>query len=164
MIKPVSFKISNVRLVKDLSIEFPEKGIVVVKGKNEKGKTTAIESFRDMVTANNTTKLSDGVPNGFTEGEFVLPSGDVVLVKQDLSFSKSGSRFIVVDADGNVKKKVSDVKDLFQYNDVTIEDFLAWGLYTEGRRKQRDLFLKVLGEDVEKEFLRLEREDNYRER
>lgn len=166
MIKPVSFKISNVRLVKDLSIEFPEKGIVVVKGKNEKGKTTAIESFRDMVTANNTTKLSDGVPNGFTEGEFVLPSGEVVLVKQDLSFSKSGSRFIVVDADGNVKKKVSDVKDLFQYNDVTIEDFLAWGLYTEGRRKQRDLFLKVLGEDIEKEFLRLEREEKlvYEER
>lgn len=165
-IKPLSFQVKNVRLIKDIKVEFPENGVIVVKGKNEIGKSTLIELFRDMISANNTTRLSDGVVNGSTEGEFVLPSGEVVLVRQDLSEGKTGCRFMLVDPNGNVKKRVQDIKDLFGYNDVTIESFIALGGYSEGRRRQRDYYLEVLGSDVKKAFLQLEVDEErlYKER
>lgn len=154
--KPISFKIHNVRLVKELEINFPSCGVVFIKGKNEVGKSTALKSFGDMLTGNNTTSLAVGIDNSFTEGEFVLPTGETVLVKQDLTKGKQGSRFVLVDQDGNVKKGVNDIKDLFQFNDFTIEEFIDWGKSTEGRREQRKRFLKIFTEDVQKQFIELE--------
>lgn len=158
-LKPTEFIITNLRGLKKFTINFPERGVVFVRGKNEKGKTTAINSVGALFSANNTTPLADGQTNAWTNCEFVLPTGETVMVKQDLSETKSGSRFVLVDENGTVKKGVNDVKSFLGYNPITIEDFIAYGLYADGKRRQRDIFLNLLGAEVKQRVFEIEEQE-----
>ena len=48
---------------------------------------------------------------------------------------------------------VSDIISSFKYNPFTIEEFLAWGLTADGRKKQRNVILDILGKREELEKL-----------
>lgn len=154
-----TFRAYNLRKIDFIEVDMTNAAVVLVKGANEVGKSTLINAMLAQFSGNNTTELIGG-QNTWTEGEYTLPSGETILLKQDLSYGIKGSRFTLVGKDGKaIKSSVNDIKDLFKYNPFTLEEFIAKGEYAEGKRFQRSVVLNILPQVTRDTFLMLEADE-----
>lgn len=158
-IQLTSFRAYNLRKIGFIEVDATNAAVILIKGANEVGKSTLMEAMAAQFSGNNTTELIGG-NNAWTEGDYILPSGEKVLLKQDLSAGVKGSRFTLINQEGKpLKSGVNDIKDLFKYNAFTIEEFIAKGEFAEGRRFQRNIVLNILPQATKDTFLMLEADE-----
>lgn len=159
--KTTELKIKNLGLIANLEITFPNAGLVLVSGGNRQGKTTFIKGLKTMLNATTTDgMMTKGETIGYEEGVFKAANGEEYICRLDLDPKSKASRFTLLTPEGKKVKAISEVKDIFGYNDWTIEDFIDWGKNTEGARRQADIVLALFPEEVQKQIKDLSHDES----
>lgn len=149
--RPKRIRIQNIRAIKDLSIDFPENGgLILLKGDNMTGKSTSLSLIKSILTANNKPPIG----KGSVLGEFVAADGNTYTITMDTEPNITGSRYFM-GIDKFKQARIRDIASLFKYNPDTVEEFISYGLTSEGRRKQRDIVVKTLGDDTYNEYIKM---------
>ena len=142
-------KIKNYKNVEDFEHLFKTGSLYLVKGKNNIGKTSVIKAISSAFNATNVNSNPIG-QNG--------DSADV-----NISFEKDGINFklkyLIEEKNGKVvdsvilvsddNKKIinkTDIRKLLSFNDFSVDQFFAYGLTSEGRRKQAEILKNLLPE------------------
>ena len=148
-------EIRNYKAIKN--IEGKLKGnVFIVHGENNVGKSTFAKAFLKLVARDKMepTPVTEGEKEGEITGHFVSPEGDKYTVT--VEFTNSSNTIRMITPEGIITRKINDIKKLFDYHNVDIEEFVALGETEPGRKKQRDVILEILPEDVQDKFHDLE--------
>ena len=159
--RPRRFVISKVRKVGRLEIEFPLGGaLILIRGNNGTGKSTSLGLIRTLLSGDNKPPFGEGN----IVGEFEGANGETYTVTVDASSNVKGSRYYLGTKSGIANVKVADIISSLKYNPFTVEEFIGWGLTSDGRKKQRDVVIDILGK--KEEFVKLLSDENkaYNER
>lgn len=165
--KPREIKVKNLGKIKNLKAMLPESGLVLVNGKNNIGKSTFIRSISTMLAAKSPNNmLTVGESNGHVEQVIQAANGDEYIFRMDLDPTNKQDRFTLLNPNGKVSKRISDIKDFCGYNDFTVEDFMDFGKTDEGARKQADIVLNLFPAEVQKQYKSLSKDEDesYKER
>ena len=148
--KPIEVKIKNLGLIDSLDVKFPSAGLILVQGENMVGKSTFIRGLSTLFSAGIPTNLlKRDEKNGYIEAPFKAKNGDEYICRLDLDPKNKTDRLTVLAPDGKKVKRIGDIQELFSYPTFTIEDFFDWGKNTEGAKKQAQIVLQLLPEDVQ---------------
>ena len=149
------FTLHNYKKIKDLKVEFREGNLYFIKGPTESGKSSVLQAIQDLAkgTSPNKNKLTHGEDEGFVTGVFDINGADGEVYKVVMEY-KDGKddKFTLYRPDGTKTTKKTDIATIFKYNAFTVEDFFAWGLSAEGKRKQAAILLELLPEEVKQRY------------
>jgi len=146
-------RIKNYKLHEDLEVEFKSGNMYFVLGPNGTGKTSFSQAIFDLAegTSSNKQKLTNNKQNGFVAGTFHLDGADGETYQVLMEYKQGAAdKFLLTLPDGSTSKRKSDIVDIFKYNKFTVDEFFAWGLTADGRRKQAEMFMKMLSADDQK--------------
>lgn len=148
-------KIQNYKAIKDLNLTV-DGNIYLVKGDNDKGKTTFGRAFQRLVTKMDKPEMpvTQGEARGTIEGRFETKDGAVYTVLLDFTNDKETIRMVT--PDGLSTSKVGEIREFFNYTNVDVEEFISWSNTAEGRRKQREIVLGLLPAKAKARFAELE--------
>lgn len=123
-----------------------------MKGGNEKGKTTFTNAVISLLKAklDVDSPVTAGENEGSLEGVFEAPNGEKYTVK--IEFENDKSKVKIAYPNGKISRKVTEIRDIFNYNAFSPEEFVAKSKTAEGRRWQRDQVLKLLPDKVQEGF------------
>jgi len=160
MPKKIELEFFNYKLLQNKTFVFEGSNLYLIMGGNEKGKTSVINGLRTLCKAENTTKepVTNGEKEGHIIGKITLADNKTYTIKFEFSLNDK-EKFTLVDPDGKVSKRVTDIRELFQFNDFTAEEFVAWGKTADGRKKQKNIILGLLPAKVQQEFVKLEADE-----
>lgn len=155
-----SVEFKNFKKIEDLTAEFEGGNIYIIGGPNEIGKSTFLQGIEILSTGVDPNKgsiVTDGKEEGHIKTEFIGADGSKYVVKYN--FNDNKNQFILINPKTEVKKSTSRnnvIAEIFKYNKFTIEEWFAWGLTAEGRRKQADIILNLLPEKAKEEYLSID--------
>ncbi len=126
--------------------------VYFISGPNNIGKTSFKDAFAIIQTGKN--DIDEPVTKGESEGfiETTIPGADgrLYLIRHDFSDDKH-NKFVAIDEDGKKISSVGDFRKIFQYTHFTAEEFFLWTNSADGRKKQKNIILNLLGtEDLMK--------------
>lgn len=154
----ITVEIKNYCKIKDLKYTFEGGNIYVIGGGNDQGKSTLLRALKILSTGlnPNNNNVSFGEEEGFLKGEFNLIGANKgkYVVKHD--FDKEEGKFLLIDPETKPHKsnsRTNIIADIFKYNAFTIDEWFAWGITAEGRKKQAQIILNLLPEDQRKMYL-----------
>lgn len=165
--KPRECYIKNFKNIPSLSAVLPYSGLVMVIGDNGTGKSSFLQVLDTMLKGGTTNNfLSNGKVNGEVVYNFIAENGDEYTLRLDLDPKSGSNRFTLRNPNGKVSRSISDVIDLFEHPNITVEDFIDYGKTTEGSRKQTQIVLQMLPEDMQKQYADLmnDEKEAYNER
>jgi|GEM_PF-1724121 chromosome segregation ATPase len=144
-------KIENFKKLEDLNSNI-DGNIIYVKGGNEKGKTTFTNAVVSLLNAklDVDSPVTTGKDEGSLEGVFEAPNGEKYTVQ--IEFENDKSKVKIAFPNGKISRKVTEIRDIFNYNSFSPEEFVAKSKSAEGRRWQRDQVLKLLPDEIQKSF------------
>jgi energy-coupling factor transporter ATP-binding protein EcfA2 len=155
-VEPVKIEFKNYKKLTNDSFDFGDSNIYIVVGSNDRGKTTFLEGLETILQAKNEVKVP--VTTGEKTGEikFLVKSNEGKLYTASFKFDNDGGKFVLTSEDGLSATKVTQIRDFFSHETISAEDFIRLGNNEKDRKKQRDIFLKLLDEEAIKEFQTLE--------
>ncbi len=157
----------NYKLLKDNSFVLNGSFIYFVQGPNKTGKTSFLKALTSLQTASDDTpkKVSTGESEGYYEATIPASDGSMITVRHEFTDTKKG-KFIAIREDGTKISSVTEIRNLFNYTPIDVNQFFALSNSAEGRRKQRDIILKLLPEIDRNKFndLDLQEGHHYSER
>ena len=142
--------ISNYKLHKELHHEFKPGNLYFIEGKNKTGKT----SFIDLIVAMFQAKAASDntISFGEEQGEvrmkiinFKGKLGEDYILKYELG---KNDKFTLIMPNGDIKKKVSEIRDIFKYQEMSVDEFFGLGLTADGRKKQAKFIKNVMPENI----------------
>ena len=138
----------NYKLLKDKEFVLKGSHVYFIQGPNEVGKTSFLTALQGVMTASDVTEKKVTIDTSETNGyyEFTIPAADGTLVTIRNEFTDEKNKFIAVTADGDKISKVTEIRNLFNYTPINVAEFFAMSRSADGRRKQRDIILKLLPE------------------
>lgn len=147
----LTISIKNYKKISDITEEFKSGYLYLVKGKNNIGKTSFWQSLKMVFKADNPNPniLQFGTKEGYVEAdieketEVIGADGEKYIAKCEFKEGKE-DKFTLIMPDATLRKKKTDIRDIFKYNEETPETFLGWGLTEAGRRKQAEMILEFL--------------------
>lgn len=144
-------KIKNYKNITDLDQKI-NGNIIVVKGDNEKGKTTFARAFLKLITKVNKPEIpvTEGEKDGMIKGHFRDAQGRTWTVMYE--FTNEKDKLSLITPDGITTTKVTDIRSIFNYSYIDVDEFISWSSTKEGRRKQRDVVLGLLTEEARIDF------------
>lgn len=145
----------NYKLLKDKEFVLKGSHVYFIQGPNEVGKTSFLTALQGVMTASDVTDKKvtineEGEDSGYYE--FTIPAADGTLVTIRNEFTDEKNKFIAVTADGEKISKVTEIRNLFNYTPINVAEFFAMSRSADGRRKQRDIILKLLPDDQREAF------------
>lgn len=145
--------VKNIKKIESLDVEF-NGNVFAIAGDNEVGKSTLLQLILQSMTLKN--KIPVPVTQGKTDGsavfEYEAPGGMPYQVK--LEYNENGKEKLTLMAPGGIKStKVTDLRNVFDYHDVSVEEFMLWSDTKDGRKKQRDLLLSIFPKETQEMFL-----------
>jgi len=154
----------NYKLLKDKEWILKGSHVYFVQGPNEVGKTSFLLALQGAMTATDATekKVSineEGKDSGFYE--FTIPAADGTIVTVRNEFTDQKNKFIAITADGEKVSKVSDIRALFNYTPINVNEFFQMSRSADGRRRQRDIILKLLPDDAREKFEDLDLQEQH---
>jgi energy-coupling factor transporter ATP-binding protein EcfA2 len=145
----------NYKLLKDKSFVLKGSHIYFIQGPNQIGKTSFLTALQGAMTAKDVTDKKVTI-NGEGEDsgsyEFTIPAADGSMVTIRNEFTDSKNKFTAILEDGEKVSKVSDIRALFNYTPINVSEFFAMSRSAEGRRKQRNIILKLLPDNLREQF------------
>jgi len=156
---PVIFH--NYKLLKDREFVLKGSNIYFIQGPNGVGKTSFLKALTGCLTAKDDTpeKVSRGEEDGYLEMTIPSATGEEITIQHE--FTNEKSKFIAIDSHGNKISNVTDIRKLFNYTPINVSEFFAMSKSVEGRRKQRDIILKLLPEKTREEFNQLDLQEQH---
>lgn len=148
---PINFY--NYKLLKDKSFVLKGSHIYFVQGPNGVGKTTFLKALTSLQIADDDTvdKVSRGESEGSYEAVIPASDGTMVTIRHEFTDNNKG-KFIAIREDGTKISKVTEIRSLFNYTPINVDQFFLMSNTAEGRRKQRDIILKLLPEEKQLEY------------
>jgi energy-coupling factor transporter ATP-binding protein EcfA2 len=144
--KQVNLVIQNIKKIKDFNADFQSGYLYLIRGGNEKGKTTLLNTIKDLLTASSTTRnaVTFGEESGLGILTFIGGDGKRYSIKGD--FTQKDSKFTITYPTLDRSTKVSDIRSWAKFNPFTVEEWMAWSLTAEGRRKQTEILQQFIPE------------------
>ena len=156
-------RIKNYKKIEDFDEIFETGNFYLLRGKNNIGKTSIIRAISSAFNAENKNERPVG------------ENGENSVI--ELSFSKDGENYnlkyvleekngktvdsIILVSDKNKKINTkSDIRKLLSFNDFSVDQFFAYGLTAEGRKKQADILKQLLPQEAKFELDLIEAEIN----
>lgn len=152
----IKLSFHNYKLLKKEEFNLKGSFIYFVKGPNEVGKSTILQALKAAQEIKDETprKVTIGESEGVNE--FTLPGADGRMYNVIYQFTDSTTKFVVFDDEGNKISKIGDMRNIFKYNHIDATSFINWSYTAEGRRKQKELILKLLPVDHYIKYAELE--------
>jgi len=143
----VNFK--NYKKLADVEAEFSAGNIYLVKAGNMQGKTSFTQAMQTLLIAKNDNSqiTTFGETEGKLSGEFIGADGEKYVVTFEFGNEKD-DKFLLVRPDTSTSRKVTDIRNVFQYNAFTVEEFFNWGLSEKGRKEQASVILGLLPKEA----------------
>ena len=144
----------NYKLLKDKEFILKGSHVYFIQGPNEVGKTSFLTALQGVMTASDVTDKKVTTDTSETNGyyEFTIPAADGTLVTIRNEFTDEKNKFIAITADGDKISKVTEIRNLFNYTPINVAEFFAMSRSADGRRKQRDIILKLLPDNRREAF------------
>lgn len=145
--------VKNIKKIESLDVEF-NGNVFAIAGDNEVGKSTLLQLILQSMTYKNKipVPVTQGKDDGFALFEYEAPGGMPYQVRME--YDKNGKEKLTLMAPGGIKSsKVTDLRNVFDYHDVSVEEFMLWSDTKDGRKKQVDLLLSIFPEDIQQNFI-----------
>lgn len=146
----ISVRLNNYKIFKGEK-EFVLKNsyIYFISGPNETGKTSFKDIFAILQTGKNDIDqpVTIGEKDGFIETRIPGADGRPYLIRHDFTNDKH-NKFIAIDEDGKKVSTIGEFRKIFNYTHFTAEEFFQWTDTADGRKKQRNIILNLLGEET----------------
>jgi DNA repair exonuclease SbcCD ATPase subunit len=160
----INVQILNYKKVKDFSGLFSSGNLYMISGKNSLGKTSIIKAISSFFRAENknVNPIANGEEKSVITCEFQSRNGDKY--EGTYQMEKKGDKvidsIILVDKEGKATSSKEKVREIFKLNDFSVDEFYAWGLTADGRRKQADILKKLLPVEIQNELEVIESQVN----
>ena len=146
--------------------EFILKGsnIYFVQGPNKTGKTSFLKALQSLMIAQDDTSEKITRGSDETEGfyETTIPAADGTLLTIRHEFTSDGKgKFFAIREDGTKISQVTEIRRLFNYTPINVNEFFAWSNSADGRKKQRDVILRLLPETDRLAFNELDLQEQH---
>jgi len=150
----LNIEFKNYKLLKDKKATLDGCNVYLVQGANEQGKTSFINGLLTMLQAENKTKqpVTMGEKNGQIKLDIENKAGEKSSIL--FEFSDQKNKFTLI-SDNKLMTKVTDIRAFLNYQSLTADEFISWSNTAEGKRKQRDIVLGLLGQTAKEEFIEL---------
>lgn len=150
----INIEFKNYKLLKNKKAVLDGCNVYLVQGANEQGKTSFINGLLTMLQAENKTKqpVTLGEKNG--QISLDMKTDDGKDFKMLFEFTDQKNKFTLI-SDNKLLSKVTDIRSFLNYQTITADEFISWSNTAEGRRKQRDIVLDLLGADIKQKFIEL---------
>ena len=156
--KPAKLILQNFKKWKSLNVDFPENGVLIVKGPPDSGKSSVLQAIDTLGKCGKSDNLlSRDSSSGNSSVSFVAADGLTYELNQDLTADTN--RFLLSMPDGINTRKIADIQSIVKYNPFTLDEFINMSYTAEGKRKQRDILLKIMPKEIQDEFFALEFEE-----
>lgn len=156
--KPAKLILQNFKKWKSLNIDFPENGVLIVKGPPDSGKSSVLQAIDTLGKCGKSDNLlSRDSSSGNSAVSFVAADGLTYELNQDLTADTN--RFLLSMPNGINTRKIADIQSIVKYNPFTLDEFINMSYTAEGKRKQRDILLKIMPKEIQDEFFALEFEE-----
>lgn len=141
----ISISFKNYKLLKEGEINLSNGTIFFVQGPNNVGKTSFLNLLRSIMEVKDETEnpVTFGEKEGFATGKIIGADGKSYQFRYDFNVDGK-NKFQFVDENNRVIKTVGEMRDIFNYTHFTVEEFFDWSKSVPGRKKQRDIFMKLL--------------------
>jgi hypothetical protein len=159
----------NYKLLEDKEFVLKGSNIYFVQGCNKVGKTSFLKALQSLMVAQDDTpdKVTRGseTAEGYYEATIPAADGTILTIRHEFTDDGKG-KFIAIKEDGTKISQVTEIRRLFNYTPINVNEFFAWSNSAEGRRKQRDVILKLLTDEDRSQFndLDLQEQHYYTER
>lgn len=155
--KLINLSILRYKNLRDISLEFKGAGLYIASGPNEVGKSSFLESGKSLMRAKELAPepVTTGEANSITIGEFQDAQGNIAEVIKNID-AKSGKVKFELKYNNMKSSKIGDITDIFKFNDMTAERFIALGASKKGKKEQLDYVLEILPEKDRQEFANLQ--------
>lgn len=157
----VKLIVENYKKIENFEQEFSSGCLYFVRGGNEQGKTSFINNIKDILTAQSTAKnpVTFGKESGTSVLQFLGGDGQQYSIRVD--YDKDGkAEFSITYPNMDRSKKVSDIRSWAKFNPFTVDEWMAWSLTAEGRRKQTEIIQQFIPEELQKELAEIDTKIN----
>ena len=120
----IILKLKNFKKLEDFEVSLRDSYLYLAKGKNATGKSTLKQAFSILLGAKNDidTPVTIGKDKG--TGELVnMPGADGRKYIVQWNFTNDKDKFIVIDDEGKKISKVEDIRNIFKFKNITVENF-----------------------------------------
>ena len=156
--KPAKLILQNFKKWKSLNVDFPENGVLIVKGPPDSGKSSVLQAIDTLCKCGKSDNLLNrDSSSGNSSVSFVAADGLTYELNQDLTADTN--RFLLSIPNGINTRKIADIQSIVKYNPFTLDEFINMSYTAEGKRKQRDILLKIMPKEIQDEFFALEFEE-----
>jgi len=148
----IKLNFKNFKKLEDNSFEMTGDYLYLVRGKNDSGKTSLIQALIMMMTANKKlipNPITNGKDMSYIEGNIPGPEGNYRI---RIDIMPNGTSFLLFKPNGEKIKKVTDIREIFDYNSVTVEEFIRKSYTPAGRREQMAILANLLPETYRNRF------------
>lgn len=156
-------RIKNYKKVEDFDEIFETGNFYLLRGANNIGKTSVIRGICSALNAENKNDnpIGQNGDNAVIELNFKKDDQDYNLryVLEEKNGKIVDSIILVSDDNKKINTK-SDIRKLLSFNDFSVDQFFAYGLTAEGRRKQADILKQLLPQETKFELDLIEAEIN----
>lgn len=156
----VKTHLKHIKLINDLSVEFKSGNLYLVRGSNNQGKTTFTLNVESLFTGKTGKNVvSHEQDNGLVDGEITGLDGKTYKVIINHKKNKNPS-FSIIQPNLQRSSRKGDLAAIFSYENVTAETFAGWGLTEPGRRKQAEMFMKLMPKEIQEQIYSLDNDIN----
>jgi energy-coupling factor transporter ATP-binding protein EcfA2 len=145
----------NYKLLEDKEFVLKGSNIYFIQGPNKVGKTSFLKALQSLMIAQDDTpdKVTRGSESAEGSYSTTIPAADGSLLTITHEFTADGKgKFFAVREDGTKISQVTEIRRLFNYTPINVSEFFAMSNSAEGRRKQRDIILKLLSDEERTAF------------
>jgi hypothetical protein len=154
----------NYKLLEEKEFILKGSNIYFIQGPNKVGKTSFLKALTSLMIAQDDTPNKVTRGSNETEGyyETTIPAADGTILTIRHEFTADGKgKFFAINEDGEKISQVTEIRRLFNYTPINVSEFFAWSNSAEGRRKQRDVILKLLTDEDRSQFNDLDLQEQH---
>lgn len=156
-------EVKNYKLLKEGEYNLSGGSIFLMSGPNNVGKTSFLHLLQSIMEVKDDTinPVTHGEKEGFATGTIIGADGEPYQFRYD--FNVDGrKKFTFIGPDGKQLKTMGEMRAIFNYTHFTLEEFFNWSKSEVGRKKQRDIIMKLLDEKEQDEINQIEAKINTR--
>ena len=122
--KPAKLILQNFKKWKSLNIDFPENGVLIVKGPPDSGKSSVLQAIDTLGKCGKSDNLLNrDSSSGNSSVSFVAADGLTYELNQDLTADTN--RFLLSMPNGINTRKIADIQSIVKYNPFTLDEFIT---------------------------------------
>lgn len=156
----IKTELTNLGLIENISAEFKSGNVYFVRGGNNKGKTTFTNNVLSLLTGNaKNDTVTKGKDKGSIEG--TIMGLDNVTYKVIITHKPDKNpSFTIIMPNLQKSSRKGDLAVIFGYQAVDAGTFAGWGTTESGRRKQADMFMKLMPVEIQSRIATYDAEIN----